>query len=161
MTLARSHGMRLYPAHLAVALAGRLSTCPLFFTAKRLHSAAHKLLRSSAPRGSVPIVARYAEGVSQRDTVGAARSETGTLAPVCPPRAAHCRPGPRKRGRGCFRSRSRRPPVQRGIFGSTNMFSGTCTHGWRREARLTPGCDRGAALRLKTTVRVARIGHEM
>ena len=49
MTLARSHSKRLYPAHLAVALAGRLSTCPLFFTAKRLHSAAHRLLRSSAP----------------------------------------------------------------------------------------------------------------
>ena len=49
MTLARSHGKRLYPAHLAVALAGRLSTCPLFFTAKRLHSAAHRLLRSSVP----------------------------------------------------------------------------------------------------------------
>ena len=70
------------PAHLAVALAGRLFTCALFFTAKRLHSAAHGLLRSSAPRGSVPIFARYAEGVSQRDTVGAARSETDTLTPA-------------------------------------------------------------------------------
>ena len=49
MTLARSHSKRLCPAHLAVALAGRLSACPLFFTAKRLHSAAHRLLRSSAP----------------------------------------------------------------------------------------------------------------
>ena len=52
------------------------------FAVKRLHSAAHRLLRSSAPRGSVPIFARYAEGVSQRDTVGAARSETDTLIPA-------------------------------------------------------------------------------
>ena len=49
MTLTRSHSKRLYPVHLAVALAGRLSACPLFFTAKWLHSAAHRLLRSSAP----------------------------------------------------------------------------------------------------------------
>ena len=48
MTLARSHSKRLYPAHLAVALAGRLSTCPLYFTAKRLHSAAQGRRRSSS-----------------------------------------------------------------------------------------------------------------
>ena len=72
MTLARSHRKRLYPVHFAVAFAGRLSSCALFFTAKRLHSvaqgrraAAHPGFRLNTPglqnsrdRASDPVAAR-------------------------------------------------------------------------------------------------------
>ena len=35
--------------------------------------------------------------------------------------------------------RSRRPPIWRSVWGSTDMFPAPGTQGWRRETRLTPG----------------------